>query len=358
MPWNTPTLREVRGLVRDSLRASLPGADASVPNSVLRVLSDNQGALCHLTLQYIDWLALQLLPDTAEHEWLDRHGEIWLVGPGGTVGRKVATPAVGLAEFEGPAGTVVPINTQLSSGGGIGYELTATVTIGTIPTKGPIRALDPGTASNLVTGTPLTVANVPAVTGATVTELYGGTDEETDDQLRARVLHRIRLPPQGGAAHDYVQWALATPGCTRAWVYPNEMGMGTVTVRVMFDDVRADNGGFPFLVDLGAVESYIDIMRPVAVKDFWVLAPIPQRVDFIINQLTPNDDSTKAGIKQSIEAMMWERAAPGQTIFASWKYAAVQEAPSVISFSTPDFKDDLMPTPGHMAVLGDIVFGT
>ena len=54
MPWKTPTLREVRGLVRDSVRASLPGADANVPNSVLRVLSDNQGALCHLTLQYID----------------------------------------------------------------------------------------------------------------------------------------------------------------------------------------------------------------------------------------------------------------------------------------------------------------
>ena len=65
MPWQTPTLKEVRSLVRDQVRGSLPGADATIPNSVLRVLSDSQGALCHLTLQFVDWLALQLIPDTA-----------------------------------------------------------------------------------------------------------------------------------------------------------------------------------------------------------------------------------------------------------------------------------------------------
>src|ERR1700740_1972100 len=90
MPWTTPLLRDVRSLVRDAVAASLPGADANLPNSVLRVMSDNQGGLCHLTLQYIDWLALQLLPDTAETEWLDRHGQIWLGNSGGSQGRKLA----------------------------------------------------------------------------------------------------------------------------------------------------------------------------------------------------------------------------------------------------------------------------
>ena len=42
MPWSTPTLKEVRSLVRDSIHGSLPGSDATVPNSVLRVLSDKQ----------------------------------------------------------------------------------------------------------------------------------------------------------------------------------------------------------------------------------------------------------------------------------------------------------------------------
>src|SRR6516225_11708028 len=115
MPWSTPTLRSVRSLVRDAVNASLPGADANVPNSVLRVISDAMGALCHLTLQYIDWLALQLLPDTAEHEWLDRHGQIWLTNSDGTTGRKMATLSIGTVNMSVTAPSVViPSGTQLT----------------------------------------------------------------------------------------------------------------------------------------------------------------------------------------------------------------------------------------------------
>src|SRR5262245_8530839 len=113
MPWATPTLRQTRELVRDHIRASLPGADALVPNSVLRVLSDVQGALCHLVLQYIDWLALQLLPDTAETIWLDRHAAIWLTNSDGTTGRKRATLAQGTVMVGGTiAWSRVPVATQ------------------------------------------------------------------------------------------------------------------------------------------------------------------------------------------------------------------------------------------------------
>jgi uncharacterized phage protein gp47/JayE len=356
MPWQTPTLRDVRSIVRDNIRAALPGADASIPNSVLRVLSDNQGALCHLTLQYIDWLALQLLPDTAETEWLDRHGDIWLVNADGTTGRKLATPAYGTATFTGPYNSTIPVATQMLGSGSIGFETTADIYIGpSLSSDGPIRALDPGSAGNLPAGTGLAVdaSGVQAV----VVDLDGGTDEETDEELRARVLRRIRMPPQGGAAHDYVAWALAVPGCTRAWCTPNEMGIGTVTVRVMFDELRADNGGFPLPQDLAAVEAYLDTVRPVAVKDFWVLSPIPQPIDFNLLGLVPYTDSVKAAIEQSILDMLYARAAPGQTIFAAWKYATVMEAPGVVSFSTADSLDDVMESPGHMAVLGDIYYG-
>src|SRR5215831_2346876 len=118
MPWSTPTLKDVRSQVRDLIRGQLPGADANVPNSVLRVLSDNQGALCHLVLQYIDWLALQLIPDTAETEWLDRHGYIWLVNSDGSTGRKLATPAIGEVTFTATAtvGVTIPQATQLIYG--------------------------------------------------------------------------------------------------------------------------------------------------------------------------------------------------------------------------------------------------
>src|SRR6516162_3467759 len=124
MPWSTPTLRDVRSLVRDAVNASLPGADANVPNSVLRVISDTQGALCHLTLQYVDWLSLQLLPDTAEAEWLDRHGNIWLVNSDGSTGRKLPTLASGTVNFTGIYGSIVPLGTVMTYANGISYETT------------------------------------------------------------------------------------------------------------------------------------------------------------------------------------------------------------------------------------------
>src|SRR5689334_12803395 len=167
MPWSTPTLREVRSLVRDAVNASLPGADANVPNSVLRVMSDNQGALCHLTLQYIDWLSLQLLPDTAETEWLDRHGDIWLTNADGTTGRKMATLASGTASFQGVIdGSIVPAGTQMQSGVSmpagadspnqvVSFELLEDIiTSAATPVVGNIRALDPGSFGNLPDGSP------------------------------------------------------------------------------------------------------------------------------------------------------------------------------------------------------------
>jgi uncharacterized phage protein gp47/JayE len=345
----------VRGLVRDDVRASLPGADASVPNSVLRVLSDAQGGLCHLTLQYIDWLALQLLPDTAETEWLDRHGQIWLTNSDGTKGRKQATFASGSVTFTGIDGTVVPIGTQLSST--VGYETTADITIGTGPTEAPVRALDPGVVGNMSYGDTLSLATaVPNVDGiATVVEMDGGVDTENDDDLRARILHRIQNPPMGGAQADYVTWALAVPGVTRAWAAP-EQGIGTMTVRFLMDELRADDDGWPQPTDVQAVADYIDKMRPVTVKGCYVVAPIKQFIDVSIAHLVPSTMAAAGAIEVSIREMLHELAAPGQTIYAAWISYAIMNAPGVQSFQLLSTADCVMPDLGHMAVLSTILY--
>ncbi|RXG91598.1 baseplate J/gp47 family protein [Bradyrhizobium zhanjiangense] len=371
MPWSTPTLREVRSLVRDGVNASLPGADANVPNSVLRILSDSQGALCHLTLQYIDWLALQLLPDTAETKWLDRHGDIWLVNADGSTGRKMASLASGTASFQGIVdGTVIPIGTQLQSAVGmplgsdspnevVSFETLADITTSAAaPVEGPIRALDPGSFGNLPADSSLWMATPPpgVSTTATVVALTGGTDAETDDQLRSRILRRIQNPPMGGDALDYEQWALAVNGVTRAWASPQEMGIGTMTVRFLMDDLRADDDGWPQPEDITAVADYIDKVRPVTVKDCYVVAPIKQFIDITIADLVPDTEEAKAEIEQSLKDMLFVSAAPGQTIFAAWISYAIMSAPSVQSFKLVTDEDYVMPSKGHMAVLGTVYY--
>lgn len=355
MPWQTPNLRDVRSHVRDSIRGRLPGADALVPNSVLRVMSDVQGALCHLTLQYVDWLSRMLLPDSAETEWLDRHGDIWLVNADGTTGRKVAAYASGAVNFTGNPGTLVPIATQLASGS-VGYETTADVTIGSGPTEAPVRALDGGSVGNVESGGTLSlITPIPGVNDATVIELTGGTDTETDEQLRGRILQRIRNPAMGGSQADYVTWALAVPGVTRAWAAP-EQGTGTITVRFLMDDLRANDDGWPTPADVKAVATYIDKMRPVTVMDCYVLAPVKQFIDIAILNVVPDDSEVAGSIENSVRAMLFEMAAPGQTIYAAWVSYAIMNAAGVESFHLLTTDDYVMPSRGHMAVLGTILY--
>lgn len=355
MPWTTPTLRTVRETVRGEVTIAL-GRVSFIGNSVLRVMADAMAALAHLTLRYLDWLALQLLPDTAEKEWLDRHGDIWLVNADNTIGRKSPTMAAGTVTMTGVPGIVVPLATQLSDGTTT-YETLAEAIIGTSPIIVEVRAINPGSAGNLESGTTLDfVIGISGVDGeAIVIEVTGGTDSETDNQLRQRVLQRIQNPPMGGSAADYVTWALAVPGVTRAWAAA-EQGPGTVTVRFLMDDLREEDDGWPTPDDVQAVADYIDLKRPVTVKDCYVLAPIKEFIDITIANLVPDTPAAQAEIEQSIRDMFFLQASPGQTIYAAWISYAILNAPSVQSFELVTTEDHVMPSLGHMAVLETILY--
>ncbi|GGC70919.1 baseplate J/gp47 family protein [Chelatococcus reniformis] len=360
MTWQTPTFADVRRLARDYVNGKLPGADAGAPNTRLRVLSDSNAALAHLTLQYIDWLSDQLLPDTAESEWLDRHGRIWLGG------RKTPTFAGGLVAITGVEGTIVPEATRLASGS-VEYETLDPITLGPGATEAPVRALTAGTAGNRDPGDVLSLSEPPPLIDgqALVVAMTGGADAEKDDDLRARVLARIRMPPMGGAAHDYVQWALEIPGVTRAWCSPIEMGMGTVTVRFMMDELRASTGGFPTADDIAYVAEQLDAVRPVAVMDFFVLSPIAEPINFALDSLNPDTSAIRAAITANVAAMLRDRARPAyslngisqdaQTIYSEWVSAAIYATPGVDNFDL-DMVDHVMPSPGHMAVPGTITW--
>lgn len=358
MPWSTPTLSEVRGFVRDSVHGSLPGSDATIPNSVLRVMSDAQGGLCFLTLEYIDWLALQLMPDTAETEWLDRFGNIWLTNSDGTTGRKLATLASGTVLVTGVVDTPIAAGTGMLAGNGSIYEVTELTLLSSGPTEVPVQAITPGENGNQLPGAnmafaaaPLGVSNV-----AIVVSMDGGADVETDDELRARILLRIRNPPMGGDASDYVQWALAVPGVTRAWCFPQEMGIGTCTVRFMMDELRAANGGFPLPDDVDAVAAYLNTVRPVTVKDLFVEAPIPYPINLKITSLSVDVASTHASIIDSLLNEFFARSIPGQTWYRSWSDQGIMAANGV-NYYDLIASDVAMPGNGYMPVLGDVTYG-
>jgi uncharacterized phage protein gp47/JayE len=357
MPWKTPTLRTVREAIRGEITTSL-GRASFIGNSVLRIMADAMAAMAHLTLRYLDWLALQFLPDTAEMEWLDRHGDIWLVNADGSKGRKVATFATGEVTITGVNGAVLPAGSRFNSADTWPYETTEQVyASGDVPVPVHVRALNAGAGGNRVTGDVLSLeGDITDIDGdAPVTTIDGGVEPENDDQLRARILRRIQQPPMGGAAYDYEAWALAVPGVTRAWA-ASEVGIGTVTTRFMMDDMRADNDGIPYQTDVDTVEVYIASKRPVAVKDFFVVAPVRQEINCIVDNLIPDTEKIRAEIEVNLQIMLRNLSAPGQTIFAALKSYAVMNTTGVVSFQLGDYTDDVMASPGHIAILGGVIY--
>jgi uncharacterized phage protein gp47/JayE len=367
MPWQTPTLEELRALNRDNVQAQLRSGPM-VPNSVLRVMSDANSGLAYLTLLYINWLALQLMPDTAETEWLDRFGSIWL-----TQGRKVATFASVSVSFTGIGGVTMPAGTILNAGsvlggGSLQFATQTAVVIGSSATAVAAVALSPGETGLAVGGSLSLQIGIAGINGSgTITAITDGVNQETDDELRVRVLDRIREPPMGGDAEDYVQWALEVPGVTRAWCAPNEMGVGTVTVRFMMDDVRVTNdpmtNGFPTSGDVANVLAYLVTKRPVAIKDFFVQAPIAEPINFTISGL--NVGASEPDILANVTAMLRQKAAPShaingvtqppQEIYAAWVSDAILNSDGVDHFDLL-MSDRPMPYNGSMAVMGTITY--
>lgn len=361
MPWTTPTLKQTRQQNRDYVTGQL-GAPL-VPNSNARILADANAGLASLNFQYLGWLAKQLLPDTAEDTFLDRFGAIWLLNADGTRGRKVATYASGSITLTGLQGSDLEVGSQLVGFGTpvFGYETTQDCVIGAGATACTIRATVAGAGGNLDPGDTLAVASgaqgIDAT--ATVVSLNGGTDPESDVDLLARILQRIQKPPMGGDADDYVAWAESIAGVTRAWCYPQEMGIGTVTVRFMCDVLRAAEQGFPQTADINAVAAFINTVRPVTVQDLYVVAPVAQAINFTISNLVIAPNATlstvKAAIAASATSMLAEVAIPGQTIFNEWISAAIRYSQGVVSFDLT-FADAVMPDNGHLAVLGTITY--
>ncbi|HEY7418976.1 MAG TPA: hypothetical protein VH593_27595, partial [Ktedonobacteraceae bacterium] len=95
---------------------------------------------------------------------------------------------------------------------------------------------------------------------------------------------------------------------------------------------------------------------PVAVKDYWAVSPIPQRVDVVIKNLKPDTPSLRAAVEDSLQQMLFMYASPGSTIFAAWKSYAIMSTIGIESFDLLINDDDVMPSPGHMAVLGDVTY--
>lgn len=290
MPFARATLPELISRGQSDIESRLPGSAPRLRRSVLGVLARSEAGAVHGLYGYLDWLAKQLMPDTAEEEHLERWSSIWKVP------RKEEEAATGSVTFVGTDGSIIDAGTGLQRSDGVEYTTDAEATIAGGVASVAVTAVVGGQDTNAVAGVTLSlVSPVPGVqSSATVAAggLTGGADIEEDDDLHERLDDRIQAPPQGGSLSDYKKWALEVAGVTRVWPMRAWLGLGTVGVFFVRDD---DADFIPDAAEVQTVQDYIDELRPAAAKGVTVLAPVAVAVDMTI-ALSPNTAAVRAAV--------------------------------------------------------------
>jgi uncharacterized phage protein gp47/JayE len=348
MSFPRPDLTEIIDRVLADMSSRVVGVDGAVlRRSVLGAIGRALSGSSHELHGRLDYIARQVFPDSADAEYLDRWAAVW------GVRRKPAAFASGSVTFTGTSGAVVPLGTVLQRQDGVLFATTVEATLVAGSAVVAVQAVEAGEAGNTAAGLrlslqqPLSGVQATAVCG----ELSAGTDTEDDERLRARLLARIHQPPQGGADFDYDTWALEVAGVTRAWVYPKEMGAGTVTVRFVRDD---DGSIIPDAAEVAAVQAHIDSRRPVTAEVF-VVAPVAVPLDMTI-QIAPNASAVQIAVEAEIRDVLRREAEPGGTVLISHLREAISIAAGEFDHVVVTPTGNVAHSTGQIAVPGTITW--
>ena len=348
MTFIRPTLSELIARDEADISARLAGADSRLRRSVLSVLARVHAGTADGLYGALSFYARQLMPDTAEAEYLDRWSSIW------GVSRKAASSAAGAVQLTGVTGAIVPAATEMARVDGARFLTTTGVVLTADGAAGQVEAVMPGAAGVTPAGAQLTftspVSGVAAI-GTAAGGLAGGADEEGDAALLARLLSRIQVPPAGGTQKDFVAWALEVPGVTRAWAFPGWMGAGSVGVTFVCDD-RDDI--IPLQADLDEVAAHIEPLRPVIAKPV-IFAPTPLYVDILL-RLTPDTPAVRASALAEMQDLFMREATPGGTIYISRLREAVSLAAGEYDNRIFAPVADIVAPAGFFPMLGEVRF--
>lgn len=351
MPFERPTLTELINRAETDLQSRMPNQSGGLlRRSVLAVIARVHAGIAHGLYGFLHWMSLQIFPDTSESEWLERQASLF------GITRTPASAATGTVTFTGSNGSTIPAGTVLlrSDGAEFATDSEGEVASGSVDVA--VTASDAGADGNTDEGITLTLASplsgVDSEATVATDGIAGGTDDEPDDDLRARLLQRMRNTPQGGAESDYERWALEVSGVTRAWVYPEHLGPGTVGVTFVMDNQEGTI--IPGSGTVDDVQAYIDERRPVT-ADVTVFAPAAVPLDFTIDP-SPDTASVRLAIENELRDMLIRDAEPGGTILLS----RIREA---ISISAGEENHDLVSpaadvthSTGEIAVMGTITW--
>lgn len=239
----------------------------------------NQGIADLYTL--LQSVVPQLYVDSAAGDWLDLRAAEY------EVYRKLAQKTQGNVIFgrsaTGP-NVVIPAGTIAATavdryGERLQYLVTTQTVLedGQLTVSAPAEAEFAGAAynvgSDIITQMVTNIAGVDYVTNAADWITREGTDDETDEALRARVKGKWRQLSSGGGRDAYIAWAQEVTGVVVVQVDDQQpRGQGTVDVII------TGSAGLPTQDLIDQTQAYIDERKPLC-TDVLVVGPTPVTVD-------------------------------------------------------------------------------
>ena len=209
-----------------------------------------------------EWVLGQSFPQTAAGVYLDRHGAMR-----GIV-RQAPSRATGQLTFRlanAQTGAVgVEAGTVCMTEGAIRFRTTedGTIPAGETSVTVAAEAVEAGSSGNVGAGTVHVLTACPvAVTAVTNEKAFtGGLSEETDEELRQRILDSFQRLPNGANAAWYELTACRHEGVATAKAVGKARGAGTVDVYVSAPD------GIPSEKLLTELQTVFQKSREIAVN--------------------------------------------------------------------------------------------
>jgi uncharacterized phage protein gp47/JayE len=289
-----------------------------------------------LVYGFLNNLFQQLLPTLANEEWFPWHARFF------GVNQIVATPAQYTYVFTGVNTTEIPADTKLENAAGVVFLTDELATIASGEAEVGITAQISGTAANIdvTESSEVTLTLVVSITDiddeGTITEqTQAGTDSETTDAWKTRLLQRIQNPPSSGNKTDYERWALQG-GAGRAWIYAAEdwNGPGTAGVVVATQSLEAVGASI-----MTAIEEIIEAERPVSAS-YDLVDPVIKQITFDIS-ISPNTTFFQGEIDDALEQMFLTQSEPGSDLLLSQMQKTISNT-GVDDFEITEIYEDLI----------------
>ena len=343
------TTEEIYSTLIDSF-AELSGAAVAEGGDLSLRLKAVAAEIFSLEAQ-ADFFSRQCFPQSAEGEYLDRHAALR------GLSRGEAQKAQGILRFyldeAATAAVEIPAGTVCMTAAGTAFATTqaGSIAAGTTYCAVAAEAAAAGIGGNAAENSIVYMMHAPAGIGGVVNAaaFSGGTDGESDEALRARVMNSYRTLPNGANAAYYESKVMDLDNVSAVTILPRSRGIGTVDV------IFATHDGVPTQAEVEEVQELLDSEREICV-DIAVSAPETATVNVTaaLQIAEGRDAGTVCSAAEEAVRDCFDGKLLGRAVYRAKLFAALMAVDGVENCVLTKPVQDIAAAQGVLPVLGTL----